>query len=69
MTDLINTNSCTIAEYIEKIKGLYSDSASPTDTLIVDLKNKVYFDNKPIKKAFMIKEQMNLYLYLSVLSI
>lgn len=53
-TDLIGgIDNCKIFELVESIKGLASDSASPTDTIIVNFKQGVKFDDKDIKTGFL----------------
>jgi hypothetical protein len=46
-------NVCNISPYIKTVKGLKSTSASPSDTWIVDFKDDITYNNKPISKGFL----------------
>ena len=48
-----NTNVCDIKDCIKKIKGLQSNSASPTDTWIVDFKENTYYQSDKIYSGFL----------------
>lgn len=52
-TDLLNIDTCDVFNYVSNVKGLPSKSASPTDTLLLDFKNNVVFDDKKVNSAFM----------------
>jgi hypothetical protein len=53
-TDLIGgIDNCKIFEVVQSIQGLPSDSGSPTDTIIVNFKEGVKFDDKDIKTGFL----------------
>jgi hypothetical protein len=47
------TEICTISPCIKKITGLATDSASPTDTWIINFKENVYYNNHKIEKGFL----------------
>ena len=46
-------NVCSIGKYLENIKGLKGSSTSPTDTWIINFKENIIYDGKPIKKGFL----------------
>ncbi len=46
-------NVCDISNYIKSVKGLKSNSSSPSDTWIVDFKDDVTYNYKPISKGFL----------------
>lgn len=48
-----NFNVCKISSIINKIKGLESNSASPTDTWIIYFNDDITYDNKPITSGFL----------------
>ena len=48
-----NFNVCEIGSIIKKIKGLSSNSASPTDTWIIYFDDDITYDNKPITSGFL----------------
>ena len=48
-----NTNVCDIKDCIKKIKGLQSNSASPTDSWIVDFKENTYYQSDKIYSGFL----------------
>jgi len=47
------TNVCEIYSCVKNVKGLKSDSASPTDTWIITFKNDTTYNDKPINKGFL----------------
>lgn len=53
----INVNQfsegCDLDKIVSKVKGLKANSASPTDTWILDFKSNVYYDNVRLEKGFM----------------
>lgn len=51
--ELLSPETCDIGKYIENVVGLPSNSSSPTDTMIVTFKDKVLYDDVPVKKAFL----------------
>lgn len=51
--DILSINPCDIAQYIDDVKGIKSNSASPTDTLIIKFKNNVLYDDEKIEKGFL----------------
>lgn len=53
MTDLLNIDSCNIFEYVNRIDGFPSESASPTDTIKLSFKDGLLFDDKKLTEAFM----------------
>jgi len=48
-----NFNVCEISTIINKVKGIESNSASPTDTWTVYFKDNITYDNKPITSGFL----------------
>ena len=48
-----NFNVCEIGNIIYKVKGLQSNSSSPTDTWIVNFKDDITYDYKNLKTAFL----------------
>ena len=46
-------NACDLNDYITQIKGLPNTSGSPTETWIVEFKDDITYNDKPIKKAFL----------------
>ena len=48
-----NFNVCEIGSIIKKIKGLSSNSASPTDTWIIYFDDDITYDNKSITSGFL----------------
>lgn len=53
MSDNKSQSSCEIYKYIKSIKGLASNSTSPSDTMIVSFKDRIMFDKQPVEQAFM----------------
>jgi hypothetical protein len=47
------SNVCDMWKCLSKVTGLPSSSASNTDTWIIDFKDEVKYNTKPIKKAFV----------------
>ena len=47
------TQICNIGSCVKKIIGLPSDSASPTDTWVINFKDNVYYNNIKIDKGFL----------------
>ena len=47
------SDACQIAKAVKQVKGLASNSASPSDTWILTLRNNVYYYDKKIGKVFM----------------
>ena len=48
-----NFNLCELSNYISNIKGLSSNSSSPSDTWIVKFKEDITYKNKPINYGFL----------------
>ena len=48
-----NFNVCKISTVINKVKGIASNSASPTDTWVVYFKDDITYDNKRITSGFL----------------
>jgi hypothetical protein len=48
-----NSDGCKIPEITRNIKGLSSDSASPSDTWLIDTVNNVYYEDQKIDKIFV----------------
>jgi hypothetical protein len=48
-----NFNVCKISTVINKVKGIASNSASPTDTWVVYFKDDITYDNKHITSGFL----------------
>ena len=46
-------NLCELSDYISNIKGLSSNSSSPSDTWIVKFKEDITYKNKPINYGFL----------------
>jgi hypothetical protein len=53
MNEILVGDQCDIGKYIKSIKGLSSDSASPTDTFLITFKDNILYDDQEIKTAFM----------------
>lgn len=47
------SDGCYLPIVTSKVKGLSSNSASPTDTWIIDTKQGVYYDNERVNKIFL----------------
>lgn len=62
------TNVCQISDCIDKIKGISSNSTSPTDIWIIDFKDGVTYKDKEIKKAILkiFADPKSLYEYTSI---
>jgi hypothetical protein len=48
-----NFNLCELSDYISNIKGLSSNSSSPSDTWIVKFKDDITYKNKPVNYGFL----------------
>ena len=48
-----NTNVCEIQDCIKKIQGFPSNSASPSDTWVVDFKKNTFYQDHKIYSGFL----------------
>ena len=48
-----NDDFCRLPEITKEVKGLSSNSSSPSDTWIITTNDNVYYDNQRIEKIFM----------------
>ena len=53
VNDITSKNICNIQSDVERIEGISSNSASPTDSWILYFKDNVVYENKIITNAFM----------------
>ena len=52
--DLNETNEgCLVANIVKNVKGLSSNSTSPSDTWILELKDNVYYNKQPATGIFL----------------